>query len=301
MSSPSKNYKIIVDSKHFGNMKGIRIAEVAKKAASKILGIFNNKIIQFSMIEIKNGKIRNYKAFKENLIRPYKKNGKLIRCRIIVKKIGKHTGGREADFFDKLYKKKIFTEEDRTRIKAEMLINSINYEPYNLSAKINEFVSNGANVTKDLELGKNDPILYFFQKSEFNIIFDSNDVGRMKLKYIDSNSNKEKCNIFYEFTGGEDNFTLHIYNLRSCFDNLTKEEASWLVYFWEEYIKFLVRLYPRAVNFYFYYDVPSSKNRNNGVGILKVPFTSWNRKLLTKPQQNAINHVAVAFYAHFKK
>ncbi len=73
MSSPSKNYKIIVDSKHFGNMKGIRPAEVAKKAASKILGLYNNKIIHFSMIEIKNGKIRNYKAFKENLIRPYKK------------------------------------------------------------------------------------------------------------------------------------------------------------------------------------------------------------------------------------
>ena len=93
MSSPLKNYKIIVDSKHFGNMKGISPAEVAKKAAGKILGKSNNRITQFSMIETKNGKIRNYKAFKENLIRPYKKNGRLITCRIIVKKIGKHTGG----------------------------------------------------------------------------------------------------------------------------------------------------------------------------------------------------------------
>ena len=75
MSSPPKNYKIIVDSKHFGNMKGIRPAEVAKKAASKILCLSNNRnrITKFSMVETKNGKIRNYKAFKENLIRPYHK------------------------------------------------------------------------------------------------------------------------------------------------------------------------------------------------------------------------------------
>jgi hypothetical protein len=106
MSSTTKNYKIIVDSKHFGNMKGIRPAEVAKKAAGKILGLSNNRIAQFSMIETKNGKIRNYKAFKENLIRPYKKNGKLITCRIIVKKIGKHTGGGEADILSEIYKKK---------------------------------------------------------------------------------------------------------------------------------------------------------------------------------------------------
>jgi len=110
MSSTTKNYKIIVDSKHFGNMKGIRPAEVAKKAAGKILGLSNNRnrYTQFSIIETKNGKIRNYKAVKEHLIRPYKKNGKLITCRIIVKKIGKHTGGGEAEILSEIYKKKIY-------------------------------------------------------------------------------------------------------------------------------------------------------------------------------------------------
>ena len=76
-SGTSKNYKIIVDSKHFGNMKGFSPAEVAKRAAGKILGL-SNKINRFSLVETKNGKIRNYKVSKENLIRPYKKNGKLI-------------------------------------------------------------------------------------------------------------------------------------------------------------------------------------------------------------------------------
>jgi hypothetical protein len=106
MISSTKNYKIIVDSKHFGNMKGISPAEVAKKAAGKILGLSNNRnrYTQFSIIETKNGKIRNYKADKEHLIRPYKKNGKLITCRIIVKKNDKHTGGGEADILSKIYK-----------------------------------------------------------------------------------------------------------------------------------------------------------------------------------------------------
>ena len=115
MISSTKNYKIIVDSIHFGNMRGISPAEVAKKAAGKILGLSNdrNRFTKFSMIETKNGKIRNYKAFKESLIRPYKKNGKLITCRIIVKKNSKHTGGGEAEILSQIYKKSEFSEEDK--------------------------------------------------------------------------------------------------------------------------------------------------------------------------------------------
>jgi len=89
-----KNYKIVVDSKQFGNMHGISLAEVAKKAASKILRLSSNKISRFSMIEVKTGKIWDYKAFKENLVRPYRKNGKLVKYRIIVKKMGKQVGGK---------------------------------------------------------------------------------------------------------------------------------------------------------------------------------------------------------------
>jgi len=89
MSSPPKNYKIIVDSKYFRNMKGICPAEVAKKAAGKILSLSNNRITQFSIIETKNGKNRNYKAFKENLIRPYKKKREIDKMSYYCEKIGK--------------------------------------------------------------------------------------------------------------------------------------------------------------------------------------------------------------------
>ncbi len=236
----------------------------------------------------------------------------MIKCRIIVKKIGKHTGGGEADIFEKLYKQREFTEEDRKRIKAEMFIQNniiddseINYEAYNLSAKIKELVANGANVNVSFgnpeyfKLGKNDPILHFFPKSEFNIEFDSNDIGRMKLNYI--NSDKRRCNIYYEFTGDEDSFELHIYNLRSCFDALTKEDASLLVYYWEEYIKFLRKLYPRAISYEFYYDVPSSNNRNNRIGILEVPFENYSREFSSNELKKYKVRVGLDFYKLFTK
>lgn len=92
MSNRIKTYKIIVDSKLFANMRGASPAEVAKKAASKILGNSLNRM-RFS-IQAKTGKIRHYDAKRENLVRPYHKNGKLVKYRIVVKKIGKQVGGR---------------------------------------------------------------------------------------------------------------------------------------------------------------------------------------------------------------
>ena len=113
MSSPTKNYKIIVDSKHFGNMRGISPAEVAKKAASKILGNSLNRT-RFSIQE--NKKIRHYDAKRENLIRPYHKNGKLVKYRIVVKKMGKQFGGTYPpnlkDVNDPIFK--VFPEEKYT-------------------------------------------------------------------------------------------------------------------------------------------------------------------------------------------
>lgn len=91
MSNRIKTYKIIVDSKLFANMRGASPAEVAKKAASKILGNSLNRV-RFS-IQAKTGKIRHYDAKRENLVRPYHKNGKLIKYRIVVKKLGKQVGG----------------------------------------------------------------------------------------------------------------------------------------------------------------------------------------------------------------
>jgi hypothetical protein len=91
MSTKIKTYKIIVDSKLFANIRGSTPAEVAKKAASKILGNSLNRA-RFS-IQAKTGKIRHYDAKHENLVRPYHKNGKLVKYRIVVKKIGKQIGG----------------------------------------------------------------------------------------------------------------------------------------------------------------------------------------------------------------
>jgi hypothetical protein len=91
MNNKIKTYKIMVDSKPFANMRGASPAEVAKKAASKILGNSLNRV-RFSIQE-KTGKIRYYDAKRENLVRPYRKNGKLVKYRIIVKKIGKQVGG----------------------------------------------------------------------------------------------------------------------------------------------------------------------------------------------------------------
>jgi len=85
-----KTYKIIFDSKLFANMRGSSPAEVAKKAASKILGNSLNRT-HFEIQE--NSKIRHYDAKRENLVRPYRKNGKLVEYRIIVKKLGKQVGG----------------------------------------------------------------------------------------------------------------------------------------------------------------------------------------------------------------
>jgi len=92
MNNKIKTYKIIVDSKPFSNICGSTPVEVAKKAASKILGNSLNRA-RFSIVDAKTGKIRHYDAKRENLVRPYHKNGKLVKYRIAVKKLGKQIGG----------------------------------------------------------------------------------------------------------------------------------------------------------------------------------------------------------------
>jgi len=82
-----KSYKIIVHSKKMRNIRGSSPVEVAKKVASKL----SNKY--FSIIEVKTNKIIHYYSDKKELLRPYTKNGKLVKYRIIVKKIGKQIGG----------------------------------------------------------------------------------------------------------------------------------------------------------------------------------------------------------------
>lgn len=78
--------------KKIRNIRGANPAEVAKKVALKLLvkNIYN---MYFSIIEIKTNKIIHYQSNKIELVRPYHKNGKLIKYRIIVKKMRKQVGG----------------------------------------------------------------------------------------------------------------------------------------------------------------------------------------------------------------
>lgn len=87
-----KSYKIIVHSKKMRNICGASPTEVAKKVASKLL-VKNIYSMYFSIIEIKTNKIIHYQSNKKELVRPYHKNGKLVKYRIIVKKMGKQIGG----------------------------------------------------------------------------------------------------------------------------------------------------------------------------------------------------------------
>jgi hypothetical protein len=95
MNSSIKNYKILVNSQNFGNMKGESVSEISKKSAKKILNSSKLNLVQLSITETKTGKTYNYNAYKENLLRPYYKNGKLVKYRIIVKKNSKKLSGGE--------------------------------------------------------------------------------------------------------------------------------------------------------------------------------------------------------------
>jgi hypothetical protein len=119
MNNKIKTYKIIVDSKPFANIRGSTPAEVAKKAASKILGNSLNRM-RFSIQE-KTGKIRHYDAKRENLVRPYRKNGKLVKYRIVVKKLGKQVGGTYPPNLQEGSDDPIFTFFPRGEYKIEII------------------------------------------------------------------------------------------------------------------------------------------------------------------------------------
>ena len=105
------------------NIHGASPMEVAKKVASKLL-IKNIYNIYFSIVEIETNKIINYQSNKKELVRPYHKNGKLVKYMIIVKKRGKQVGGilNLDDENDPIYK---FFPKDRytiSRIRSTITI-----------------------------------------------------------------------------------------------------------------------------------------------------------------------------------
>ena len=120
MNTKIKTYKILVDSKLFANIRCSTPAEVAKKAASKILGNSLNRT-RFSIVEAKTGKIRHYDAKLENLARPYRKNGKLVKYRIVVKNLGKQIGGTYPPNLEEGSDDPIFTFFPREEYKIEII------------------------------------------------------------------------------------------------------------------------------------------------------------------------------------
>jgi hypothetical protein len=146
-----KSYKIIVHSKKMRNIHGTSPAEVAKKVALKLL-VKNIYSMYFSIVEIKTNKIIHYQSNKKELLRPYHKNGKLVKFRIVVKKIKKQIGGtyepnledpkdpiytfftkekyeislEETEYFGKLIKIKDLHENDCLYIVFKSLNNSEN-------------------------------------------------------------------------------------------------------------------------------------------------------------------------------
>lgn len=95
MNSSIKSYKILANSQNFGNMKGTSVTEVSKKAAKKILDASKSTSEQVIITETKTGKTYNYNALREDLVRPYYKNGKLVKHRIIVRKNSNKLHGGE--------------------------------------------------------------------------------------------------------------------------------------------------------------------------------------------------------------
>jgi len=103
MDSNIKNYKILINSQNFSyaaNMKGTNLSEIVKKVTKKILNSSKLNTAKFIITETKTGRNHNYSAFKEDLERPYYKNGKLVKHRLIVKKnSNKLSGGQNTTAF----------------------------------------------------------------------------------------------------------------------------------------------------------------------------------------------------------
>ena len=139
MNNKIKNYKIILDSKLFANMRGSTPAEVAKKAASKILQINNsnyNSSCSFAIIETKTGKIWYYNAERKKLVNSNNKDGKKIKYKITLKK------GTNYTFNNPYYFKKYLVRKlNEAWEREKFLTNSLN-EENNIQLSNKKFQSN---------------------------------------------------------------------------------------------------------------------------------------------------------------
>jgi len=167
----------------------------------------------------------------------------------------------------------------------------INYDPYNLTETIKTLIvqgeAEGLGSSDFLKLGENDPILQFFPISDYEISFDlGHNKGRMILKLLKYNR-RDGCNISYEFTGDEESFELHIYNLSSCRRDIMVSDIRSLKRNWENYIRFLEKLYPEAdISFDYYFHEPFSNKKKNRNKLRTLTELNFNTYFEEEPNSN---------------
>jgi hypothetical protein len=179
MNTKIKTYKIIVDSKLFANMRGASLAEVAKKAASKILKSPSKYgSCDFAIFENKTGKIWYYNAEQKKLVNPYEKDGKIIKFRITVKK------GTNYTFNNPYYFKKYLVGKlNEAWEREKFLTNSLNEEnniqlsnkkfQHNRILNIPQSNNNIMNNSPNKQAHRDHPIWKFFPKELYYISSDS--------------------------------------------------------------------------------------------------------------------------------
>lgn len=169
----------MVDSKLFANMRGASLAEVAKKAASKILKSSSKYgSCDFAIFETKTGKIWYYNAEQKKLVNPYEKDGKIIKFRINVKK------GTNYTFNNPYYFKKYLVGKlDEAWEREKILTNSLNEEnniqlpnkkfQHNRILNIPQSNNNIMNNSPNKQAHRDHPIWKFFPKELYYISSDS--------------------------------------------------------------------------------------------------------------------------------
>jgi len=203
MNTKIKTYKIIVDSKLFANIRGYTPAEVAKKAASKILKSQSKYgSCDFAIFETKTGKIWYYNAEQKKLVNPYNK------FRIIVKKGTNHTFNNPYYF-----KKYLVGKLNEAWEREKFLTNSLN-EENNIQLSNKKFQSNrilkrildvpelnnfSMNNPPNTQAHRDHPIWKFFPKELYYI---NHDIDMWQAIIM---SKEHKTCIQFNFTDNEAN------------------------------------------------------------------------------------------------
>jgi len=263
MSNNIKTYKILVDSKYFANIRGASPAEVAKKAASKILKSPSKYSCSFAIFETKTGKIWYYNAERKKLANSYNKDGKKIKYKITLKK------GTNYTFNNPFYFKKYLVGKlDEAWEREKFLTNSLNEEnniqlpnkkfQYKRILEVPEPNNNIMNNSPNQQAHRDHPIWKFFPK---------------ELYYIDSDidmweeiirSKEYKTCIHFNFSHKKNN-TIDLNYLGSCGDDKKYSYSENLKRF-IKFARFLKKIDNRLS------EISLVDNSNIQIGKFEIPF-----------------------------